>query len=82
MDIRADPPSATLDDTPEIGRDGEELSRLSLGVGCDSTAQGKVIESNTLTEGSRAVPTIRESCARIGQSDTPGKQLRSGLVAS
>ena len=29
---------------PEIERDGEELPRLSLGVGCDSSAQGdKVI---------------------------------------
>ena len=29
---------------PEIERDGEELPRLSPGVGCDSTAQGdKVI---------------------------------------
>ena len=25
---------------PEIERDGEELPRLSPGVGCDSTAQG------------------------------------------
>ena len=31
---------------PEIERDGEELPRLSPGVGCDSTAQGdKVIPS-------------------------------------
>ena len=29
-------------ETPEIERDGEELPRLSPGVGCDSTAQGKV----------------------------------------
>ena len=27
------------DETPEIERDGEELPRLSPGVGCDSTAQ-------------------------------------------
>ena len=26
----------------EVERDGEELPRLSPGVGCDSTAQGKV----------------------------------------
>ena len=32
--------SATCDETPEIERDGEELPRLSPGVGCDSTAQG------------------------------------------
>ncbi len=25
---------------PEIERDGEELPRMSPGVGCDSTAQG------------------------------------------
>ena len=25
---------------PEIEKDGEELTRLSPGVGCDSTAQG------------------------------------------
>ena len=32
------------DETPEIVRDGEELPRLSPGVGCGSTAQGdKVI---------------------------------------
>ena len=43
---RAEPPSATFrDDTPEIERDGEELPRMSPGVGCDSTAQGnKVIQ--------------------------------------
>ena len=34
--IRAEPPS-------EIERDGEELPRMSPGVGCDKTAQGKVI---------------------------------------
>ena len=28
------------DETPGIERDGEELPRLSPGVGCDSTAQG------------------------------------------
>ena len=37
--IRAVPPSATRDETPEIERDGEELPRLSPGVGCDSAAQ-------------------------------------------
>ena len=39
--IRAEPPSAKWDETPEIERDGEELPRLSPGVGCDSTAQGE-----------------------------------------
>ena len=29
-----------IDDTPEIERDGEELPRLSPGVGCDSTPRG------------------------------------------
>ena len=29
---------------PEIERDGEELPRLSPGVGCDSTAQGDLEE--------------------------------------
>ena len=38
--IRAEPPSPTRDETPEIERDGEELPRLSPGVGCDSTEQG------------------------------------------
>ena len=34
---------------PEIERDGEELPRLSPGVGCDSTAQGdKVKEKNVI----------------------------------
>ena len=43
--IRAEPPSATSDETPDIERDGEELPRLSTGVGYDSTAQGnKVIQ--------------------------------------
>ena len=28
---------------PEIERDGEELPRLSPGVGCDSTAQGNKV---------------------------------------
>ena len=37
--IRVKPPSATWDETPEIERDGEELPRLSPGVGYDSTAQ-------------------------------------------
>ena len=35
--------SATWDETPEIKRDGEELPRLSPGVGCDSTAQGNKV---------------------------------------
>ena len=42
--IRAEPPSAPLDDMPEIERDGEELPRLSPGVGCDSTAQGDKVK--------------------------------------
>ena len=34
---------------PEIERDGEELPRLSPGVGCDSTAQGdNTIQYNTI----------------------------------
>ena len=41
--IRAEPPSATRDETPEIERGGEELRRLSPGVGCDSTAQGNKV---------------------------------------
>ena len=40
MGIRAEPPSATGDETPQIERDGEELPRMSSGVGCDSTAHG------------------------------------------
>ena len=40
---RAEPLSATRDDTPEIERDGEELPRMSPGVGCDSTAQGNKV---------------------------------------
>ena len=28
---------------PEIERDGEELPRMSPGVGCDSTAQGNKV---------------------------------------
>ena len=39
--IPAEPPSATGDETPEIGRGGEELPRLSPGVGYDTTAQDK-----------------------------------------
>ena len=39
MGIRAEPSAATWDETPEIERHGEELPRLSPGVGCDSTAQ-------------------------------------------
>ena len=31
---------------PGIERDGEELPRLSPGVGCDSTAQGEVIKGS------------------------------------
>ena len=40
---------------PEIERDGEELPRLSPGVGCDSTAQGdKVTDmSGTGSDSSR-----------------------------
>ena len=35
-------------ETPEIERDGEELPRMSPGVGCDSTAKGnKVIYIHT-----------------------------------
>ena len=36
---------------PEIERDGEELPRLSPGVGCDSTAQGDkvTVQINTLS---------------------------------
>ena len=45
---RAEPPSATTDDTPEIERDGEWLPRLSPGVGCDSTAQGNNVLSDCL----------------------------------
>ena len=30
----------------KIERDGEELSRLSPGVGCDSTAQGNKVTIN------------------------------------
>ena len=44
MGMRAEPPSATRDETPEIERDGEELPRLSPGVGCDSTAQGDKVK--------------------------------------
>ena len=40
MGMRAEPPSATCDETPEIERDGEELPTQSPVVGCDSTAQG------------------------------------------
>ena len=42
---RAEPPSATCDDTPEIERDGDELPRMSPVVGCDSTAQGNKVTS-------------------------------------
>ena len=38
--MRSEPPSATRDETSWIEKDGEELPRLSPGVGCDSTAQG------------------------------------------
>ena len=38
--MQAEPPSTTRDGMPGIERDGEELPRLSPGVGCDSTAQG------------------------------------------
>ena len=34
---------------PEIERDGEELPRLSPGVGCDSTAQGDKGNGQMLT---------------------------------
>ena len=39
MGMQAEPPATTRDGMPGIERDGEELPRLSPGVGCDSTAQ-------------------------------------------
>ena len=53
MGIRAEPSAATWDETPEIERHGEELPRLSPGVGCDSTAQGdkvNIISLHTMCE--------------------------------
>ena len=35
---------SNMNETPEIDRDGEELPRLSPGVGCDSTAQGDKVQ--------------------------------------
>ena len=48
MGISSGATISNIDETPEIGRDGEELPRLPPGVGCDSTAQGKVIHVGRL----------------------------------
>ena len=41
--MRAEPPSVTCDETPEIEREGEELPRLSSGVGLSGGTICRVI---------------------------------------
>ena len=66
---RAEPPSATWDDTPEIGRDGEELPRMSPGVGCDSTAQGNCQKEST------SLKAVRNEIYRNRRNMPPLKSL-------
>ena len=44
---------------PGIERDGEELPRLSPGVGCDSTAQGECDDFSPLTLTSTLTLTLK-----------------------
>ena len=54
---------------PEIERDGEELPRLSPGVGCDSTAQGDKL----------TIPPILGASTATSKTNEPTSQELSSL---